>query len=210
MESRWGGLLIDIFRPPVFVQLMARSLQIASFHVAFLSEQPIYLKLLFLYLATWVPVPGTIRFCHRELLGRWGQIGLYYLAFQVLQYDFVSSVNLPVLALSAYAVLPFRLSSTLVCVNLSHLAKSEANRLKAKNQLPMLAVGCFLVQIPHFFGVKDAIIEILAVMLFLLAFTLYLEKLQKNLPLSDFLSHFLMLAYYLIPAIIAIIFSSYV
>lgn len=210
MESRWGGLLIDIFRPPVFVQLMVRSLQIAAFHVVFLSGGPIYLKILFLPFAAWVPVPGTLRFWKRELLGRWGQAGLYYLAFQLLQHGFVWSVDLPVLALSAYALLPFRISSTLACVSLSHLARSEAKRLKATNQLPMLAVGCFLVQVPHFLGVRDVIIECLAAMLFLLAFTLYLEKLQKNLSLADFLSHFLMLAYFVVPALAAIIFSYYV
>lgn len=210
MEPRWGGLLIDIFRPPVLVQLVARSFQIASFHVAFLSGGSIYLKVFFLPLATWVPVPGTLRLSKRELLGRWGQIGLYYLAFQLLQHGFIWSVDLPLLALSAYALLPFRISSTLAYVSLSHLARSEAKRLKAKNQLSMLAVGCFLVQVPHFLGVRDVIIECLAAMLFLLAFTLYLEKLQKNLPLADFLSHFLMLAYFVVPALAAIIFSHYV
>ncbi|MBR8831699.1 MAG: hypothetical protein N5P05_002709 [Chroococcopsis gigantea SAG 12.99] len=210
MASRWGGLLLDFFRPPILRELVAQSLGITSFGLIFLAPSPIGLNIFLLPVAILITLRGNRTFWKRDLPGRWLQIALYYCIFLLLEKQMILPVSLPLLALAAYSLIPLRVSSILAGVNLSPLALSEARRWKAKNGLKLLAAGCFVVVIPHFLGVRDFVSEIIGAVLFLSAFTIYLEKIQSNLPLADFLSHFLLIAYYMVPAILALIFSYYV
>ncbi|MDV3002845.1 MAG: hypothetical protein N5P05_004500 (plasmid) [Chroococcopsis gigantea SAG 12.99] len=210
MEPRWGGLLLDFFRPPILRELVARSLGITSFGVVFLVPGAVYFKVLLLPFFLWIIWSCRRVFRRRQLISSSLQIALYYCIFLLLEKQMILPVSLPLLALSAYSLIPLRVSSILAGVNPSPLALSEAGRWKAKNGLTLLAAGCFVVVIPHFLGVRDLVSEIIGAVLFLSAFTIYLEKIQSNLPLADFLSHFLFMGYYMVPAILALIFSYYV